>query len=88
VNSGTSWELLEHPPYSPNLDPSDFHQFGELKNHLGGKRFTDDEEVETEVQKWLRQQSTDFYATGFEIMVKRRDKFVEDMSRNKCFFQV
>jgi hypothetical protein len=25
--------------------------------HLGGKRFADDEEVETEVLKWLRQQS-------------------------------
>jgi hypothetical protein len=25
--------------------------------HLGGKRFADDEEVETEVRKWLRQQS-------------------------------
>jgi hypothetical protein len=24
--------------------------------HLGGKRFADDEEVETEVRKWLRQQ--------------------------------
>jgi hypothetical protein len=24
---------------------------------LGGKRFADDEEVETEVRKWLRQQS-------------------------------
>jgi hypothetical protein len=29
--------------------------------HLGGKRIADDEEVETEVRKWLRQQSEDFY---------------------------
>jgi histone-lysine N-methyltransferase SETMAR len=42
-------ELLEHPPYSPGLAPSDFHLFGPQKNHLGGKRFADDEEVETEV---------------------------------------
>jgi hypothetical protein len=27
----------------------------------GGKRFADDEEVETEVRKWLRQWSKDFY---------------------------
>jgi hypothetical protein len=27
-----------------------------------GKHFADDEEVETEVRKWLRQQSNDFYA--------------------------
>jgi hypothetical protein len=32
---------------------------------LGGKRFSVDEEVEMEAQKWLRQQSKDFYASGF-----------------------
>jgi hypothetical protein len=40
------WELLEHPPYSPDLAPSDFHLFGLLKNHLSGKRFVDEEAVE------------------------------------------
>jgi hypothetical protein len=38
------------------------------------KRFADDEEVETEVWKWLRQQSKDFYAAGFDALVKRWDK--------------
>jgi hypothetical protein len=36
---------------------------------LGGKRYAD--EVETEVQKWLRQQAKDFYAVGFDAVVKR-----------------
>jgi hypothetical protein len=43
------------------------------------------------VWKWLRQQSKDFCAVGFDALVKRWDKssvLVEDMSRNKCFFQV
>jgi histone-lysine N-methyltransferase SETMAR len=26
------WALLEHPPYSPDLGPSDFHLFVPLKN--------------------------------------------------------
>jgi hypothetical protein len=54
------WELLEYPPYSPNLAPNYFDLFGPLKDHLRGKRFAEDEEVETEVLKWLRQQSKDF----------------------------
>jgi transposase len=70
------WELLEHPPYSPDLDPSDFHLFGPLKNHLRGKSFTDDEEVETEVWKWLRQQSNHFCAAGFDALVKRQVKCI------------
>jgi histone-lysine N-methyltransferase SETMAR len=51
------WELLEHPPYSPELALSDFHLFGPPKKHLGGKYFADDEEVEMEVRKCLRQRS-------------------------------
>jgi hypothetical protein len=39
------------------MAPNDFHLFAPLKYHLGGKRFADDEEVETEMWKWLRQQS-------------------------------
>jgi hypothetical protein len=56
---------------------------------LGGKRFADDEEVETEVRKWLKQKSKDFYSAGFDALVKRWisvSMLVEDMSRNKCFF--
>jgi hypothetical protein len=43
--------------------------------HLHGKRFAD-EEVETEVRKSLRQQSKDFYAAGFDALVKRWDKCI------------
>jgi hypothetical protein len=42
---------------------------------LGGKRFAYVEEVETEVQ-WLRQQSKDFYAAGFDALVKRLDMVI------------
>jgi hypothetical protein len=42
----------------------------------GGRRFADGEEVETEVRKWLRQQSKDFYVAGFGALVKRWDKCI------------
>jgi hypothetical protein len=48
--------------------------FGPLRNHLGDRRFADDEEVETEMRKWLRQQSDDFYAAGFDALVKQLNK--------------
>jgi hypothetical protein len=35
-----------------------------------------DDEVETEVLKWLRQQSKDFYASGFDVLVQRWDKCI------------
>ena len=39
------FELLQHPPYSPYLAPSDFFLFPNLKKWLGGQRFTSNEEV-------------------------------------------
>jgi hypothetical protein len=50
-----------------------------------------DEEVETEVRKWLRQQSKDLYAACFDALVKRRGKCTNVcggyISRNTFFFQ-
>jgi hypothetical protein len=45
--------------------------FTESGSQLGGKSFADEEEIEKEVRKWLRQQSKDFYAAGFGTLVKR-----------------
>jgi hypothetical protein len=49
------WEVIEHPPYSPDLAPSDFHLFGPLKHHHLTEHFPDDEAVEVEVTTWFRQ---------------------------------
>jgi hypothetical protein len=42
----------------------------------GSRNSLKDEEVETEVRKWLRQQSKDFYAAGFDALAKRWDKCI------------
>jgi hypothetical protein len=60
------------------LVPCDFHLFGPLKDHLGDKRFADDEEIEMKVRKWLKQQSKDFHAAGFNEVVKQWDKCIND----------
>jgi hypothetical protein len=38
-------EVLSHPPYSPDLAPSDFHSFPHLKWDLKGTHITLDDEV-------------------------------------------
>jgi hypothetical protein len=63
-NSVTKWELFEHSIYSPDLAPNDFHLFGPLKK-IVDKRFAGDEELETEVRKWQRQQSKRLICRGF-----------------------
>jgi hypothetical protein len=56
--------------------------------HLGGKRFADDEEVEGEVRKWLRQQSEGFCIAGFDALEKRWDRCISVGGGivEKCFF--
>ena len=39
------WEVMPHPPYSPNLAPSDYHLFRSLQNHLNGKIFDSNKAV-------------------------------------------
>ncbi|GBN21363.1 hypothetical protein AVEN_192476-1 [Araneus ventricosus] len=43
------WNVLEHPPYSPDLAQSDFHLFGPLKKHQAGRHFRTDAEVQEDV---------------------------------------
>ncbi|GFU54688.1 histone-lysine N-methyltransferase SETMAR [Trichonephila clavipes] len=67
------WEQIDHPPYSPDLAPSDFHLFRYLKEFLGGKRFDTADEVK-EVQDWLSSQAADVYDLGIQKLVERYDK--------------
>jgi len=66
-----SWELLQHPPYSPDLAPSDFHLFGPLKEFLGGIKFENDEDVQQHVIQFLSAADKEFYAAGFSQLVER-----------------
>jgi histone-lysine N-methyltransferase SETMAR len=62
---------LDHPPYSPDLAPDDFHLFLHLKKHFAGKKFDEDDEVHVEVMTWFKVQATDFYNSGIQKLVPR-----------------
>jgi hypothetical protein len=66
--------VLDHLPYSSDLAPSDFHLFGPLKEHLGGRRFATDGEFQQAVMSWLQALDTNFFYAGIEALVYRRDK--------------
>ena len=39
------WEVLSHPPYSPDLSPCDFFLFAAIKEPLRGQRFQSQEDI-------------------------------------------
>jgi hypothetical protein len=47
----------------------DLNLFGPLKQHLRGRRFHSEEEVEMAVRDWLRMQEPDFYRDGIVKLV-------------------
>jgi hypothetical protein len=59
------WDVLPHPPYSPDLAPSDYHLFGPMKGFLGGKRFWNNDVIAA-VQSWLHEQPKTFFETGIK----------------------
>jgi histone-lysine N-methyltransferase SETMAR len=68
------WEVFEHPAYSPDLTPSDFHLFPKLKEILGGRRFKSDEEVKDAVKEWLNGLAAEVCDEGIQKLVTRYDK--------------
>ena len=68
---------MAHPPYSPDLVPSEYHLFGLLKEALRGRRFTSDEEVKEAVHAWLAAQPKTFFSDGIRKRVQQWTKCVE-----------
>ncbi|KAJ4445791.1 hypothetical protein ANN_12476 [Periplaneta americana] len=79
------WEIFDHPPYSPDLAPSDFHLFTKLKDFLGGTRFGSDEELKKTVNTWLNELAAEEYNTGILKLVNRYDKCLNLYSSNLTF---
>jgi hypothetical protein len=57
-----NWEWFSHPPYSPDITPSDYHLFTRtyLKNWFGW-RLNSNEELMEGVKTWLSSQAADFF---------------------------
>ena len=86
-------EVFDHPPYNPDLAPSDFHQFRELKAWLGGQRFVANDEPQDAVKTYLSSLAANFFAEGIEKLVSRYDiclkffgDYVEKYVRPCCTF--
>ena len=63
------FQCLDHPPYSPDLAPSDYHLFPGLKKQLKGHHFSSDAEVIATAETWLDGQRSEFF---FEWLAKVR----------------
>jgi histone-lysine N-methyltransferase SETMAR len=71
------FQELNHPPYSPDLAPSDFFLFRNMKKPLRGRRFQTDEEVKAAVIEWFEGQEKPFFENGLKSLKSKWEKCVE-----------
>jgi len=55
------FQYLDHPPYSTDLAPSDYHLFPRLRMKLKGRHVESDAEVIAAAETWLDGQPSEFF---------------------------
>jgi len=73
---GYSWEVLPHPPYSPDMSLPDFDLFPKLKINTRGVRFSTLEDVSVSVTRRVRQLNCSSDLTVIMDLPKRWDAVI------------
>ena len=71
------WQVLPHPPYSPDLAPSDYHLFLSLSNDLRERSFRDEDELKRYIQQFFDSKPPEFYARGIYDLPRRWHEVVD-----------
>ena len=71
------WEVLAHPPYSPDLSPCDFYLFSAIKEELRGRRFRTEEEINAAWRTSIRNLDTDAIERGITRLPQLWQKCVD-----------
>lgn len=73
----TGFEEINHPPYSPDLAPSDYFLFSNLKKDLRGRRFSSDEEMKAAVNEHFDGKDGEYFLTGLKALFNKCKKCIE-----------
>jgi hypothetical protein len=69
--------VLQHPAYSPDFTPSNFHLFPKLKEDLRGQNFSCEEEVKAAVCQWFWEKEKDIFKDRIQKLVEHWQKCLE-----------
>ena len=70
------YELIPHHAYLPDLPPSDFFLFPNLKKDIRVCHFLSNEKVLTAVKEWVNGKDTDFFSSGLMALEHRWSKCI------------
>ena len=69
------WEMLPHPPYSPDLVPSDYYLFRLMSHALAEKRFQSFEDIKKWVDLWIASKD-EFFRNGIRKLPGKCRNFI------------
>lgn len=70
------WDVLPHPPYSPDVAPSDYHLFRSMAHGLSDQHFNSFEEVDKWLKKWIDEKQEQFFFDGIHKLPRIWEKVV------------
>lgn len=70
------WDVLPHPPYSPDIAPSDYHLFRSMSHGLAEQRFTSYDDTKKWVDDWIASKDEKFFKHGIHMLPERWAKIV------------
>ncbi|CAK9798613.1 Histone-lysine N-methyltransferase SETMAR [Anthophora plagiata] len=72
-------ETVCHPPYSPDLAPTDYHFSRALDNFLQGKIFNSQHAVEKAFRDFITSCSSDFFASGINKLSLKWQRCIDSL---------
>ena len=72
------WEVLMHPPYSPDLAPPEYNFFRSLQNFLHGKKLANKKAAENHVAKFFATKPQKFYTHGIIKLPEKWQKIKDN----------
>ncbi|GBP78777.1 Mariner Mos1 transposase [Eumeta japonica] len=72
----TGFSEIDHPPYSPDLAPSDYFLFSNLKKELRGRRFVDDNQMKMAVERHFNCKEKEYFLGGLKALYTRCEKCI------------
>lgn len=71
-----NWEVLPHPPYSPDIAPSDFHLFRSMTHSLSYQDFQSFGDIQKWLDSWIASKDQSFFGRGIGLLPERWNKVV------------
>jgi histone-lysine N-methyltransferase SETMAR len=70
-------ELLPHPAFSPDLEPSDYYPFRSMTQFLCGKKFQSVADVEVAVEEYFASKGKEWFYQAFKELAETWVKTTE-----------